>query len=162
VGDSVYSNQPFLMILDFDDLVVEIAVPEAELGSIRPGNPALIQPTAWPELRLAGVVEQVSEMAQALPDRPASQRYFRALLGVRESDPRLRPGMSVVAQVVTYRQPDALLVPRRAVRFEQGEAHATVVAAGRRLDRRIEVGHAGETDFEVLEGLAEGDRVLIR
>ena len=101
-------------------------------------------------------------MAQALPDRPASQRYFRALIGVRDTHPRLRPGMTVVAQVVSHRDPDALLVPRRAVRFEAGEARATVLEDGRHAERRIEIGHAGETHFEVLGGLAEGDRVAIR
>jgi membrane fusion protein (multidrug efflux system) len=162
VGDSVYANQPFLMILDFSDLVVKIAVPEAELGTVRTGNPVLIQPTAYPDVRLAGVVEQVSEIAQSLPDRPASQRFFRATIGVRESHPLLRPGMSVVAQVVTHQRPDALRIPRRAVRFEGGSATTTVIEDGRRVLRNLELGHAGETHFEVLSGVVEGERVLLQ
>lgn len=162
VGDSVFANQPFLLILDFSDLVVKISVPESELAAVELGHPALIQPTAYPDVRLAGEVEQVSGVAQPLPDKPSWQRFFRATIGVRDSHPLLRPGMSVAAQVVNYQVSDALLVPRRAVRFDDGIATVVVVGGPRAGRRQVVLGEAAETHFEVLGGAFEGERVLLQ
>lgn len=162
VGDTVYANQPFMKILDFSDLVVQIAVPEAELGTVREGNPVMIQPSAYPEERIPGRVERVSEVAQTLPDKPSWQRYFRATIGVLENHPRLRPGMSVVAQVVGYRATDVVKIPRRAVRFDGDAPTVRVVEGDEAVTRELTLGQAGERHFEVLDGVEAGERVLLQ
>jgi multidrug efflux pump subunit AcrA (membrane-fusion protein) len=162
VGDTVFANQPFLVILDFSDLVVDIAIPEEDLSCVQPGYPAVLQPAAFPEIRLEGTVEKVSDIAKPLPDRPRSQRFFRATIAVRESDSRLRPGMSVVVQVVSHQALEALRIPRRAVRFDGDRATAVVVDGGRKVRREIVLGKASENHFEVLAGVDAGERVVLK
>jgi multidrug efflux pump subunit AcrA (membrane-fusion protein) len=162
VGDSVFSNQTFMQILDFSDLVVRIAVPEAERGSVHPGSPALVQPAAHPEIRLAGEVEEISSIAQALPGQPSWQRFFRAAIRLEGGHPQLHPGMSALAHVVTYQAENALQIPRRGVRFAAGEATAHVIAGdgGHEL-RKLTLGPASECCFEVLAGVESGERVAL-
>lgn len=159
VGDGLYRNQPFMSVSDLREAVVEILVPEAELARVQPGCSAVISPISYPDVRLAGTVESVGSMAVAAVERPGWQRYFRAVIGLRESDPRLRSGMSVQAEILSYEKADALLVPRRFVRFEGGEAF--VRPGGREAGRRrIRIGWGDLRHFEVVEGLEVGDRIL--
>lgn len=161
VGDSVFKNQPFMSLPDLGDLVVNIDVPEAELSLVRAGLAVGIEPAAYPNLRLEGVVESVGSMAQSKPDRPAWQKFFRVVIGLKQSHPDLRTGMSVVAQVVSFEAADAVLVPRLAVRWEQGRASCEVRRNGKVGRQPLKLGAATEQSFVVLDGVGPGDEVLL-
>ncbi len=161
VGDSLYKNQPFMILPDMNDLVVDIQIPEAELSRVEPGREVRVSPLSYPDLALRGRVESVGSMATTVMDRPGWQRFFRAVIGLLDTDPRLRSGMSVQAEVLTYAAPRALLIPRNFVRMEGGRAYARVAGAGgAATDREIKLGWGDFRHFEVLEGLRAGDRIV--
>lgn len=159
VGDSIFKNQPFMILPDMRDLVVECQVPEAELSRVEVGRQVSITPLSFPDLRLNGVVESVGSMASSVADRPAWQRFFRVVIGLRDNDERLRSGMSVMAQVLSYQRPDALLIPRAAVRRDGDLAQAWVRVGGRQERRTLNLGWADLRNFEVREGLQAGEEV---
>ena len=156
VGDSIFKNQPFMIIPDMRDLIVEIQIPEAELSRVEPGREVRVIPLSYPDLKLRGRVETVGSMATAMIDRPGWQRYFRAVIGLLDTDPRLRSGMSVQAEVLSYANRQALLLPRAYVHMEQGEPVVRTAAGW----RRVRLGWADLRHFEVLEGLRAGDIVF--
>jgi len=160
VGDSVFMNQPFLVIPDMSNLVVHCYVPEAELARVNPGAQVRIEPLAYPRLALPGVVESVGSTAQTRSDKPAWQKYFHVLIALTGGDARLRSGMSVSARILAYAQPRAVRVPRLAVRWEGNTPAVRLrIRAGQYADRPIQVGWADDRDYEVLAGLQPGDEV---
>lgn len=156
VGDSLYRNQPFMSIPDMQDLVIDILIPEAELARVETGREVVVTPLSYPDLNLRGRVESVGSMATTAMERPGWQRYFRALIGLREIDPRLRSGMSVQAEILSYSNDQALLLPRAYVRMENNEPVVYPAAQGA-PPRRVKLGWADLRHFEVLEGLNPGD-----
>lgn len=161
VGDTLYPNQPFMILPDMSDLVAVLDVPEAELNTVAQGAPALVQPLAYSDLRFDGHVETVGAVAQSVPGKPDRQKFFHVVVRIETNDPRIRPGMSVVVQVQSYFAEDAVLVPRRAVRFGGGEPRARVLVDGTPEWREVSVGRANLTHYEVVAGLAPGDRVVV-
>ncbi|MBP7829256.1 MAG: efflux RND transporter periplasmic adaptor subunit, partial [Kiritimatiellae bacterium] len=162
VGDTIYRNQAFLALPDMTEPLVQCDVPEAELSLLREGAEVVIVPAAYPQLQLRGVVESIGSMAQSMVGRPGWQKYFRVVIGVTDSDERLRAGMSVRASVLSYARPDALQVPRRAVRWDGEGAWCEVVNGPVAARRALKLGQADEQNFEVIEGLEAGERVAIR
>jgi len=75
----------------------------------------------------------------------------------------LLPGMFVQATVEEGVKQDALLVPQRAVmRDAKGEATAMVVAADNKAELRVlNAGRAVAGDWLVIDGLKEGDKVIV-
>jgi HlyD family secretion protein len=161
IGDAIYPNQPFMVLPDMDNLVTVVEVPEAELQNLELGALSLVQPIAYPGLRLRGEVERIGAVAQSLPGRPDWQKFFSVSIGIVDRDSRVRPGMSAVAEVIAHYVEDALLVPRRALRFDGERAVATVREGGESAPREVSVGRHDAIHFEVLGGLAEGERVLL-
>lgn len=161
VGDSIFKNQPFMILPDMSELVVEGQIPEAELARVEVGREVLITPLSYPDLRLHGKVEAVGSMASMLVDRPAWQRYFRILIGLSDNDPRLRSGMSVMTQILSYQRENTLLIPRAAVRRDDRGAYAWVDNRGRRERRDVVLGWADLRHYEVIEGLQAGDQVVV-
>ncbi len=162
VGDSVYANQPLMQVLDFFDLVVHITIPESEVSAVHEGNLVLVHPTAYKDIAIDGVVEHVSGLAQTLPNKPSWQRYFRATLSISDQHPLLRPGMSAVNQVITHHETGVLLIPRRAVRFVDGQPLASVVTRNGVELRDLVLGARGERQFAVVEGVQAGERVVLQ
>jgi hypothetical protein len=81
-------------------------------------------------------------MASAVADRPAWQRYFRVLIGLKDNDTRLRSGMSVMTQILSCQREQALLIPRLAVRREGDAVYVWVDQKGRRERRPVVLGWA--------------------
>lgn len=158
VGDSIFKNQPFMILPDMRALVVECQIPEAELARVEVGREVFITPLSFPDLKLRGRVETVGSMASAVADRPAWQRYFRVVVGLQDNDDRLRSGMSVNAQILTYQKENAVLLPRTAVRRD-GELAYVLMDKGER--RNLTLGWADLRSFEVLDGLQPGETVVL-
>lgn len=158
IGDTVFPNQAFMVMPDMREMVVHCDVPESELSRIRKGADALVRPLAYPDLELHGTVQTVGNVAVAVPGQPDWQRYFHVVVALKDVDPRLGPGMSATVEVVTYRRAEALLVPRAAIRWENGRPFARTPS---RELRPVRLGAADEQHYEVLEGLRAGDDVLI-
>lgn len=162
VGDMLHLNQAFLILPDLSQLIVIITVPEAELGRIPVEAEAVVTPIAFPELSLSAHVENVGATAQSIAGKPSWQRFFPASVALRQGDPRLRVGMSATVRILSYANERALLVPRAAVQWQGGQARVRVRKANGAVDDRpIAVGRANATRFEVLDGLAEGEEVVV-
>ncbi|MDH3918564.1 MAG: efflux transporter periplasmic adaptor subunit, partial [Rhodospirillales bacterium] len=70
-------------------------------------------------------------------------------------------GYRVEAHIVVWQSEDALKVPVSAL-FRHGEDWAVfVVTEGRARLRRVVVGHRNSLAAEVLDGLEEGERVVL-
>ena len=161
VGDSIHKNQPFMSIPDMSDPIVRGHVPESELSRISANRDALVVPLAFPDLTLPGIVEQVGAIARTRVGQPHWKKWFDIVIRLDAADPRLRSDMSVQCQILAHQTDDAILVPRRAVWWENRSPFCSVVKGPRATVRALELGAADELHFEVIAGIDPGDRVRI-
>ncbi|HEX4462241.1 MAG TPA: hypothetical protein VIA18_29900, partial [Polyangia bacterium] len=114
-------------------------------------------------IRVAALGERVlhGHISRIAPEADREHHSFRIVValddgGKGDSD-GLRPGMSAEVDVIAARRDHALLVAREAVR----EGHAWRLEADGRLHRRaVKLGVGDLERAEVLDGLADGDRVV--
>jgi multidrug efflux pump subunit AcrA (membrane-fusion protein) len=124
VGDSVQSTWPLVEIPDLGSLEIEAFVPESDAGLLRVGQKARVRLDAFPSIEFGADVREIAPRGE---DRPqwGRAKYFRAVLALGRLDPDImRPGMSVMAEVVVAELENALLVPLAATRWEKGTLRA--------------------------------------
>ena len=121
----------------------------------------LIFPLAYPDMTLEGTVQSVASMAQTTPAHATGQKHFGTVIQVRNPNPNLRSGMTVRLRILTYSNPSALLIPRTALLWEDSQPFCRLAHGHTDQKVRVRTGFGNETHFEVLEGLAEGDRVIL-
>ena len=75
----------------------------------------------------------------------------------------VKPGMTVSASIVVAKAKDAVLVPLEAVTYDdEDQATVTVVDAdGQETVREVEVGLENADSVQILEGLEEGEEVVL-
>ena len=158
VGDTLYRNQTFLCLPDPSEHVVRGFAGEGELPWIKPGNAVEAVPAAFPNVRLTGRVESVGGMAQTRPGQPVWRKYFPVQIALDPLPGEMPVGLTVRAEIVAGESPDALRLPREAVRWRGTQAYV-LRASGE--ETAVQTGLADATHLEILSGVNEGDAVRL-
>jgi RND family efflux transporter MFP subunit len=137
------------------EVEVTFAVEESALGRIQVGQTARI---ALPALGGEAVAGKVALIAPTLDNQTRTAQVKV------QPDPdaigKLRPGMFAQVTVESARRPDALVVPRSALL--PGDAPSVFVVEGGHVRRAaLKLGQQDRERVEVLEGLKDGDQVVI-
>jgi HlyD family secretion protein len=169
VGDGVSSlltaggNATQIMTLgDLSSMYIEARVDEVDLGRITVGMPALVTVDAHRGVELQG---QVARIAPAGSVDNNGIVTFEVRVTVADPDSLLRPDMTADARLVLRRADGTPVLPQRALVREGKDWVVQVVTGegeGASLEPRIvTLGVSDGLFTEVLEGVAEGDRVLL-
>ena len=160
VGDQVWANQPLIILPDIQKMVVETRVRETDVHKVERNQKVAVRVEAYPDLRLTGAVTLVGTLAQEEKERRGT-KFFSVTVQIKESEPRLRPGMTARVEIEVEERPRALYVPLDAV-FERDGRNVVYLAGRSRRAREVVLGPSN-ADFVVIEkGLARGERVLLR
>ncbi|MDH3913536.1 MAG: HlyD family efflux transporter periplasmic adaptor subunit, partial [Rhodospirillales bacterium] len=126
----------------------EVAIDEWGGEAAVKGRVRRIEPTGFTKVSALGIEEQRVNVIIDFTDPPARWQS-------------LGHGYRVEAHIVVWQSEDALKVPVSAL-FRHGEDWAVfVVTEGRARLRRVVVGHRNSLAAEVLDGLEEGERVVL-
>jgi HlyD family secretion protein len=186
-GDLYNAGSPMIVIADLSRMETQILVDETEIVKVRREQSAEVEVDAFPDRKLTGHVIEVGSSAYnagLLDSQEAKDFRVRILLDDPPVD--LRPGLSARAEIVTDTRDQALAVPIASLTIRDPAEEAEKAAGKRKASRRrrssaedvqevegvfrvdgdlavfveCKTGIAGDTDFEVVEGLAEGDRIV--
>ena len=154
-GDLVVPNQPVYEIVDFDSLVAEVFVPEKDVHRVAlQGAARLVSPSSGESLP-AGVVERI---APVVDPRSGTVKITLDL----PDTTGLRPGMFVDVHLVVAFDAAALLLPRRALVYDNDEPYAFKMVGADRVERVPVVVEVTDGEFiKPATGFAVGDRVVV-
>jgi len=164
-GRAVSQGELLLSVADMDRLSVATSINEVDIRKVEVGQAARISGPGFPGLNLHGHVSRVSARA-ALGGRQQSPS-FEVVVSLdtmdRSERELIRVGMTAHVTIITYQNPDALLVPLSAVEQLNGQASLSVLdgAEGTIQKRPVRLGLTTLDSVEVLDGLAPGDRVVL-
>jgi HlyD family secretion protein len=161
---SVAAGTPVMEIGDPADLEVVVEVLSRDGAAIPPGTPVeleqwgggeplrakvrLVEPAAFTKVSALGVEEQRVNVVADLLTPPEQRR-------------NVGDAFRVEAKIIVWEARDALKVPAGAL-FRKGEQWAAfVVADGRARLRIVKAGRSSGTETQVLEGLKEGEEVIL-
>ena len=126
-------------------------VNEEDVGEVKIGMPAMLQVYAFRTRQFSAKVTAILPAAD-----PETQRYT-IVLDLENPPENLLAGMTGEMNIITGKHENALLVPTRGLLVDQ----ALVVNNGIVEARTVKIGYRTLDYAEVLEGLSEGDRVIV-
>jgi len=91
----------------------------------------------------------------------APAKMFDLRLTFKDSDPRLRPGMSAVARIPVGKLPNVLLVPAQAVFTLDGRPVVYVARGGEFVPVDAQVIRRGRDQVALAGGVEVGERVAL-
>jgi RND family efflux transporter MFP subunit len=149
-------------IVDMRSLEIEVDVTESYINRVRPRQPVTAVLDAYPDWQIAGKV------ITPVPTADRQKATVLVRIAFVQLDPRILPDMGV--KVTFLREPDAAapaaaqavtLVPKSAIREENGNRYAFLVRDNTVERRAVRTGGADGDRVEVIAGLKSGDRVVV-
>ena len=157
LGDFVKLGDVLAEMADLRHVRVRAFVDEPDLGSLAQDQDVQVLWDAMPNRIWNGKVEQVPK--QVVPR--GSRSVGEVLCSVNNDKLELLPNVNVEVRIQVHQQHAILVLPRGAVRYDQGQ-HFVFAFDGDAVHRRdIKVGVASSDKYELLSGLNLGDKVAL-
>jgi len=154
-GDMVGPNQPLFEIADFDSLVAEVFVPQKDIRKISVGSVARLSSTSGGAPIAEGTVERI---APVVDPRSGTIKVTIDLPDTSE----LRPGMFATVNLVVASEKRALLLPRRALVYDDDQPYAFKIEEnGTAVRIKVEMEIEDTTSIVPARGFSPGDKVVV-
>ncbi len=161
IGDSAWRAETVLEIPDLARMRAQAEVAEADAGRVEEGQRVGLRLEAHPDQEYHGVVRSIRRSVQQRSWRNP-EKVVRIEIDLGETDQeRMRPGMRFRGRVVADEAADTLVVPQEAVTLGPEGASVTIRTLLGQRQVRPRLGRRNSEYFEVMDGLGEGDRVLL-
>lgn len=151
---TVTPNTAVAVLQESGELEAIVDVPEASRISVRPGDRMRI----WTEELPNPLESEVRAVSRAIDPRT---RTYRVRAPVIDPSSTLKSGAFVRAEISPGPRAEALLIERSAVAQRDGSSFVVRVHGGRAEVVNVRLGVVDARDAEVLEGLTEGDVVVV-
>lgn len=153
-----FATPEFVTLLDLSRLEVRAYVDETDIGRIRIGQEARFTVDTYADQEFDGQVTAVYPQAEI---RDNVVNYITVVRFQPPPDRILRPEMTTTVRIALETRENVLALPIRAVRREGGRAFV-LSRRGDAIERQlVTTGTRDETYWEVVDGLREGEEVLI-
>lgn len=148
-------------IVDMESLEIEIDVNESYINRVEAGQPVVATLDSYPDWKIPCKVIAI------IPTADRQKSTVRVRVGFEKLDPRILPDMSAKvgfqeAVVDGTAATDSLvIVPRTAIREDDGRDVVFVVRSGKAERRAVTVGGATLEESAVSAGLEAGEQVVL-
>lgn len=163
-GATVRERQRLIDLPDLTQFVADVMIHESKIGQVEIGQSADITISARRGVTLTGKVTRVAVLPDAV-DRWRNPDLKQYAVQVTLDDAQgldLKPGLTANVVIKVDLRPNALVVPLQAV-TPIGSARVVQIVRGQNVVRQeVKIGKYNDVYVEILEGLAEGDEVLLQ
>lgn len=158
-GDSVTRNTSLVTMYDSNDVTMDITISEDDYAAIDQKGSVNISYTAYPDDIFNGVISEVSD---AEYDSDSGEVSYTITVTIQGDVSGLYEGMTGDVTCVTKETKEVLYVSNRAI-FRDGTRSYVKVRDedGSIVEKDVVTGFSDGVNVEIVEGLSEGDTVLI-
>jgi RND family efflux transporter MFP subunit len=147
-----------IIIGDLGTLKASVSVNEVDIPNVAEGQKVTFKFSAIESLELSGKVEKIDSLGMITQGVVT----YNVTIGFDAIDSRIKPQMSVSANIITAVKENVLLVPNGAVKTKNGNSYVEVLGDRQTVptQKEVKVGLSDSTNTEILSGISSGDKVV--
>ena len=149
-------------IVDMNSNEIEVDVNESYIARVQPGQPVTAILDAYPDWEIPSRVRTI------IPSADRQKATVKVRVSFLKLDPRILPDMGIkvtfLGEDTSKKNGDtrpAIVVPKNAVRDENGQKIVYLVKDNKTERRAVTLGGNRGTDAEVLAGVSVGDTLVV-
>ncbi|HLJ29105.1 MAG TPA: efflux RND transporter periplasmic adaptor subunit [Candidatus Angelobacter sp.] len=150
-------------VVDMQSIEIEVDVNESYIARVRPGQKVIATLDAYPDWQIPSTVRTI------IPTADRQKATVKVRISFDQLDPRILPDMGVKVAFLSDQPPAAkgktearALIPKAAVRSEDGKPVVFLVREGKLERRAVTLGTEHGSDVEVMAGVTAGDTLVVK
>lgn len=155
LGGRITTATKLLSIANLDEKIVQLYVPQHEFTKCYRNQPAIVTTRILPGVHFKGYVKRIS------PVIDPQSGTFRVVVGVKDPQNQLRPGMFVSAELIVDTHQNARLIPKSALIYENERTYFFMVQQDTALRVELQKGFEDAEKVEVLNDIPVGTKVVV-
>jgi HlyD family secretion protein len=166
VGGEIWGGNTLFTIPDLRVMQVKVQIHEADINKIKTEMAANVTMDTYAGLTLNGKITKIAAIAAGAGNPWGGEQDVKkfdveiTLEGTTLVE--LKPGISAKAEIMIDTRKDAVYVPLQCAFLEGGKQWCYALAADRQPSKReVKPGMSNESYIEILDGLKEGEQVLL-
>jgi len=157
VGENVSTAENVIVMMT-DKMQVKANISETDINKIQEGNEVEISFDSLMEnLVFKAVVSSVSP-AETIVDGVI---YYEITVMMEEEDKRIKSGMTADMEILTAEKESVVAIPSLAVEYENRQPYCFILENNNKVKRYIKLGIEGQDFVEVIEGILEGEEIIL-
>ncbi|MBM3248075.1 MAG: efflux RND transporter periplasmic adaptor subunit [Candidatus Omnitrophica bacterium] len=155
IGASVTSQTAIALVIKMDKVKINLDIPEKYLPRVSLGQEANISVDAYPQEKFIGLVTKISPVLN-LENRAAPIE-----ITIENTDHRLQSGMFAKVELVIEEFKNVLTILKESIIGKYPDTYVYVIENNKAALKKIVLGNRQGSNYEVKEGLKEGEPVVI-
>ena len=162
-GATVRERQKLFTLPDLSKMVVQAYLHETVVNRVKVGMPVTIRLEAVPGRSYEGTVLSIAPLPynEKKSDSGTDVTYFIGQVGLESVTQGLRPGMTAELEIITAKRRGVVAIPYEAIFARDGHDSCYVVHGVNLERRQVVLGDSSHDLREVVEGLREGEEVVL-
>ena len=175
-GQTVVSAQAaptIIKLANLDTITVKAEISEADVTKVKPGQKVYFTILGEPDSRIYGTLRAIEPGPKSSSSSTSSSTtstsssssaiYYNGLFDVPNPDRKLRVSMTAQVTIVLSEMKQVLSIPVSALSDKSKDSRQSVkvLVNGMPQERTIKVGISNNINTRVIEGLLEGEQVII-
>ncbi len=147
---------PLGKIMDYSKMYIDVSLPENTMNEIKIGQGVQITNYSVPDDTLSGKISEIS------PAIDVNTRTYLAKVRFNNPNLKIRPGMFVKTLIKVKEKNDIIIIPKEIIISDQNGKRVFVVEENTAYERIIETGIENDEMIEVISGLEENERLVVK
>jgi len=155
IGQNVNAETPIALVVDIDKVKIALDIPEKYIPKVSLGQEAKIMVDAYPQEIFTGKATKISPLVN-LENRAAPIE-----ISLDNQGHRLKSGMFASVSLIIEKHPSVPVILKEAILGKEPDAYVYLIEDNKAVAKKITLGIHSGPYYEVLEGIKEGDSVVI-
>ncbi len=164
-GAAVRQRQAIINLPDVENMKIDARIHESKISRIVVGQPVEIEVDALPGQPFHGVLSTVASVPTPGSWPNTDLKEYETAIEIKDEISRVRtlkPGMNAECRIIVEdRKEPVLQIPIQAVISTSGHYFTFVPVGGVAERRELRIGDANDEYMEILDGVAEGEFVVM-
>ena len=154
-GQTVLTSDTIAQLVDNSEVLFDTDIDEADIGKVKPGQPAEITLDAYESQTFKGTVAQILPQTKTTS---SGATVVTARIKLETPPAEFVNDLSGQSSIIVDEVKNALTIPQEALR----DNSTVVISVNKKLEAvKVETGIASDSDIEIKTGLGVGDKVVL-
>jgi len=159
VGDQLWMGEPIIGLPDLSRMKVSTTVNETDIDKIKINQKVTVRLDAFPKKAFEGLITKVGRTCRK-KDKDSKIKVFDVEILLKDSNPILRPGMTVSCEILVAEFENVLFVNNSCI-HQKGDQYYVLVKDGVKLrEIKVKLGEKNNKSVVVTGDLKAGDKII--